>query len=183
MKKIIIISIITVFILFSPTALAKQKTCVYEDENCSELIENIRSQKNTLYNVLNLSPEQQKIKDEIETRRLEEMQPLINEYRNEKRKLHDMVKNGCSKQEYKQQKKITDTAHKKIHKTFKKYDREFIKILCPLQKSKYREINKLVKRDIKYCRLNKRSCTKNPYLNTFGKQDAKSICRKKCLHK
>ena len=106
------------------------------------------------------------------------MQPLIDEYKLEKQKLHALIQNGCSKKEIKEQHKITSRAHKKIHKIFKKYDKEFMKILCRQQRSKYREINKLIKRDLRYCRLNRRSCPKNPYINTFGKQDAKPACCK-----
>lgn len=179
MKNVVIFGFI-ILLLSAQTAFASVKNCAYENENCSLLIENIRSQKDTLYNVLNLSEEQRKIKDEIEKRRVAEMQPLINEYRAEKCKLQEMVQLGCSDKEYKQQRKITNNAHKKIHKAFKKYDREFMKILCSLQKSKYREINRMVKKDLRYCRSNRRICPKNPYVNTFGKQDAKSVCSKKC---
>ena len=149
---------------------------VETDIRCTELMEKIRAEKNTLYNVLSLSKEQREIKSELDKERTVELGNLENNYRNEKQKLHELAKNGCPTSEIKAQQKIIKAQRKEIRKVYKKYDKKFLKILCPLQRSKYREVVKLTKREIHYCKLNKKSCPKNPYVNTFGKNDAKDIC-------
>ena len=52
---------------------------------CSQLIQKIRAQKNTLYNVLGLSAEQRALKDEIEQRRKEEMKPYDDSFQCERK--------------------------------------------------------------------------------------------------
>lgn len=146
------------------------------DYRYSELIQKIRFQRNTLYNVLGLSEEQQELKDEIEYRRKEETKPYIEAFQCEQRKLRALAKTSYKSQEYKKQEKITLKAWKKMQKQFKKYDKEFMKILCSTQKAKYKEIVKLTRREIRYCYLNRKACPKDPFVNTFGKDDAKEFC-------
>lgn len=179
MKKSFILLVI--LILFSTTAHAKS-CCTADcydferDYRCQELIQKIRDQKNTLYNVLGLSAEQQELKDEIEFRRKEETKPYVDAFHCEKNKLRQLAQTSYNTHEYKKQAKITHNAWKKMHKKFKKYDKEFCKILCSTQRAKYKEIVKLTKRDIRYCYLNRKCCKKDPYVNTFGKADAKNVC-------
>ena len=146
------------------------------DYRCSELIQKIRFQKNTLYNVLGLSEEQQELKDEIEYRRKEETKPYVDAFECEQRKLRAIAKTDYNSPEFKKQEKITRKAWKRMQKAFKKYDKEFMKILCSTQKSKYKTIVKLTRRDIRYCYLNRKACPKDPFVNTFGKDDAKDFC-------
>ena len=181
MKQIVIL--VSIFGLLAGSMVLAKDCCKEQKEydftrdyRCSQLIQKIRAQKNTLYNVLNLSSEQQELKDEIEFRRKAEMQPYIEAYKCEKQKLRALAQTSYDSAEFKQQRKITKKAWKKIEKLYKKYDREFMKILCTTQKTKYKELVKLTKRDIKYCRLNRKACPKNPYINTFGLNDAKNIC-------
>ncbi|MBO7672602.1 hypothetical protein J6S88_04245 [bacterium] len=141
-----------------------------------ELMEKIRSEKNTLDNVLSLSKEQREIKAELDKQRDAELGDLRKNYRAEKQKLRELVKSDCTCSEFKSQQKVVKKTRKQIRKIHKKYDKKFVKILCPLQRSKFREVVKLTKRDIRYCKLNKKACPKDPYINTFGKQDAKERC-------
>ena len=146
------------------------------DYQCSELIQKIRMQKNTFYNVLGLSKEQQELKDKIEAKRLEEMQPYIDRFHCEQQNLRELAKTSYKSKEYKAQYKKTHKAWRELHKGMKKYDKEFKKTLCSSQRTKYNEIVKLTRRDVRYCYLNKKACPKNPYINTFGKSDARPIC-------
>lgn len=156
---------------------AKEKRYDFErDYKCSQLINKIRFQKDTLYNVLGLSPSQQAIKDEIEQRRLEGTKPYKTAFESEKQKLKTLAQNSYGSREFKKQNKVTKKAWKKLHKSHRKYDKEFMKILCSSQKTKYKEIVRLTKRDIRYCYLNRKSSEKNPYMNTFGRNDAKPLC-------
>lgn len=180
MKRVLILFLM--FLLASGTTFAAEccsnkKQYDFDTEyKCSQLIEKIRAQKNTLYNVLGLSAEQQKIKDEIELRRKAEMKPYTENFQCERKKLLQLAKTSYKSKEFKKQEKVTKKAWKDMHRIFKKYDKEFYKILCSTQKTKYKEIVKLTKRDIKYCRLNRKACPKDPYMNTFGKNDAKNAC-------
>lgn len=145
------------------------------DYQCSQLIYKIQMQKNTLYNVLNLSPTQAQLKDEIEARRHAEMQPYIEDFMTEQEKLRELAKTNYDKQEFKAQYRATNKAWRKLHRGMKKYDKELMAILCSTQRAKYKEIRRMVKHDVRYCYLNKKSCPANPYINTFGKNDAKPL--------
>lgn len=172
-----ILGLLTGTVCFAKDCCTEQKKYDFtRDYRCSQLIQKIRAQKNTLYNVLGLSMEQQELKDEIEFRRKAEMKPYYEAYKCEKQKLRALAQTSYDTPEFKQQRKATKKAWKKIEKLYKKYDREFMKILCTTQKTKYKELVKLTKRDIKYCRLNRKACPKNPYMNTFGLNDAKNVC-------
>lgn len=180
MKRALILLLI--IILAAPATLAKDGSLEKEhydferDYKCTQLIEKIRFQKNTLYNVLGLSKEQQELKDEIEFRRKEETKPYVEAYRCELQKLRNLGKTVYNSPEYQKQLKATRKAWKAMQKRFKKYDKEFLKILCSTQRAKYKEIVRLTKRDLRYCHLNKKCCYKDPYMNTFGKNDAKDLC-------
>lgn len=182
MKQILIIS--SALVILSANIALSKECCTtqnnYEfaqrDYKCSQLINKIRFQKNTLYNVLNLSTEQQELKDEIEFRRQEEVKPYADAYQCEKQKLKELVQTSYGSPEFKKQVKATRKAWKALQKCHKKYDKEFEKILCSTQKAKFKDIVRLTKRDIRYCYLNKKACPKDPYVNTFGLNDAKNLC-------
>lgn len=146
------------------------------DYRCSQLINRIKAQRNTLYNVLGLSEKQQELKDEIEAQKKAELDPIRNNFIKEQQELRKLAQTSYDSKEFKKQRKLTKKAWKKVRKVYKKYDKKIMKILCHSQKTKYKEITKLVRRDIRYCYLNKKACPKNPYMNTFGKADALNVC-------
>jgi len=187
MKKFIISGVLFTLIFTNICAASadcgKGRYDVETDLRCTELMEKIRSEKNTLDNVLSLSKEQREIKAELDKQRHAEAGDLEKLYKSEKRKLRELVKNDCSCAEFKAQKKIVKNTRKQVRKIYKKYDKKFVKILCPLQRSKYREVIKLTRREIRYCKLDKKACPKDPYINTFGKQDAKNMCEVCKKHK
>ena len=181
MKQLILTLLIT--ITFSALTTFADECCNAQskydysrDYRCSQLIQRVKSQRNTLYNVLNLSEKQQELKDEIEYKKSSEIAPIYEKFNNEKQKLRYLAQTNYDSKEFKKQKKVTKKAWKKVKKIRKKYDKEIMKILCHSQKVKYKEITKLVRRDIRYCYLNKKACPKNPYMNTFGKSDALNVC-------
>lgn len=167
---------ILILLLAGGAAQAFYKYDVETDLRCTELMEKIRSEKNTLDNVLSLSKEQREIKAQLDSERANEVGDLEKNYRCEKEKLRRLVHDDASCKVVKSQQKVLKKSRKEIRKIYKKYDKKFMKVLCPLQRSKYREVIKLTKREIRYCKLNKKSCSKNPYVNTFGKNDAKELC-------
>lgn len=176
MKRALIFGILAIFFVSGSAHAFCGKYDVETDLRCTELMEKIRAEKNTLDNVLSLSKEQREIKAQLDKERTNEIGDLEKNYRCEKEKLRELVRNNATCDEVKSQQKILKKSRKEIRKIYKKYDKKFIKVLCPLQRSKYREVVKLTKREIRYCKLNKKSCPKDPYVNTFGKQDAKDIC-------
>lgn len=178
----IFISLLTLLTISTLTTFAndccntQSKYDYSQDYRCTQLIQRVKSQRNTLYNVLNLSEKQQDLKDEIETRKNIEMEPVYKNFNIEKQKLLHLAQTDYNSKSFKKQRKVTKKAWKKVKKVRKKYDKEIMKILCNSQKAKYKEITKLVRRDIRYCYLNKKACPKNPYMNTFGKSDALNVC-------
>lgn len=176
MKRVLIFCVWAIFFAGGSAQAFCSKYDVETDLRCTELMEKIRAEKNTLDNVLSLSKEQREIKAQLDMQRSEEIGDLETNYKCEKQKLRELVKNNCSSGEIKAQQKIVKNSRKQIRKIYKKYDKKFLKTLCPLQRSKFREVIKLTKREIHYCKLNKKSNPKNPYINTFGKQDAKDLC-------
>ena len=176
MKRVLIFGILALFFIGGSAYAFCSKYDVETDIRCTELMEKIRAEKNTLYNVLSLSKEQREIKAELDKERASELGDLEINYREGKQKLRELAKNNCACSEIKAQQKVLKKSRKEIRKIYKKYDKKFLKVLCPLQRSKYREVLKLTKREIHYCKLNKKSCPKNPYVNTFGKNDAKDTC-------
>ena len=180
--KNLFISIFTIISLTTLTCFADEccnaqsKYDYSKEYRCSQLINRIKSQRNTLYNVLNLSEKQQELIDEIEYRKKADLKPIYEVFDKEKTKLRKLAQTDYNSKEFKKQRKITKKAWKKVHKIYKKYDKEIKKVLCNSQKTKYKEITKLVRRDIRYCYLNKKACPKNPYMNTFGKSDALNVC-------
>lgn len=179
-RALAIFTIITLFAsgaAFADSCCTKEKRYDFErDYKCSQLMNKIRFQKDTLYNVLGLSPEQQELKDGIEAKRLEGTKEYKETFETEKQKLRNLAQTSYGSKEFKKQTKITKKAWKKLAKSHKKYDREFMKILCSTQKSKYKEIVRLTKRDIRYCYLNRKAYKKDPHMSTFGKDDAKPLC-------
>ncbi len=124
--------------------------------------------RSTLYNVLNLSSDQQKCKDVIDAKRYEELGKEFQQYEQEKFVLNKMCENKASSQAIKKQEKVVKNIEKCMKKTGDKYDKEFKSVLNSEQRSKLRSIRKMQKKEIKYCQKNKAFYKKDPNLRPFG---------------
>lgn len=113
MKKIVIsITILTLFLTSNvqagtkPITIDNTPSCSYNKQTkCIDLMTSMYNKHATLYNVLNLSNDQQKCKDVIDKKRYEELKKQFQEYEKEKYVLDNMCKHNASEKALKKQKK------------------------------------------------------------------------------
>ena len=134
----------------------------YKNQNkCRELIQQMFDDRAAVYNVLNLSSEQKKCKDDIEKRRYEELDTKI-----------EIFERLCASQAdqttLKKQKKLLKNLEKDIDNIMFKYDKEFKCILSQTQKTKYNNIQRIKEKDIKQWRKGKKLFKQDPNLRPFG---------------
>lgn len=165
MKKIILILNL---ILIGNLALAD---CgCYKQTKCLDLVTSMYNERATLYNVLNLSSDQQKCKDVIDKKRYEELGEQFRQYEQEKYVLNRMCEHQASSQAVKKQERVVKNIEKCMKKTGDKYDKEFKSVLNSEQRSKLKSVRKMQKKEIKYCQKNKAFYKKDPNLRPFGEK-------------
>ncbi len=180
MKKFLFIFSIIITLL--NCSVSAQETTVFAENQrpdcgcskntkCLELMKSMYNERATLYNVLNLSNDQQKCKDVIDKKRYDELDGLFKQYEQEKYVLSKMcAHSGASEQAVKKQEKVVKNIEKCMQKTGEKYDKEFKSILNSEQKSKYNTIRKMEKKEIKYCMKHKAFYKRDPKLRPFGEK-------------
>lgn len=179
MKKYILI-MLTCIILSGNFAFAGETTVFAENQcsdcgcikqtKCLDLMTSMYNERATLYNVLNLSNDQQKCKDVIDKKRYEELGEQFKLYEQEKFVLANMCKHNASEEAIKKQEKVVKGIEKCMKKIGKKYDKEFKSILSSEQKAKYNTVRKMEKKEIKYCMKNKAFYKRDPKLRPFGEK-------------
>lgn len=137
---------------------------------CLDLLTSMYNERATLYNVLNLSSDQQKCKDVIDKKRYDELGAQYRQLEQEKYVLSSMCEHKASQQAIKKQKIVVKNIEKNMKKTGDKYDKEFKTVLNSEQRSKLRSIRKMQKKEIRYCEHNKAFYKKDPNLRTFGEK-------------
>ena len=137
---------------------------------CLDLMTSMYNERATLYNVLNLSNDQQKCKDVIDKKRYEELGEQFKLYEQEKFVLANMCKHNASEEAIKKKKKEVKDIEKEKKKIEKKYDKEFKSILSSEQKAKYNTVRKMEKKEIKYCMKNKAFYKRDPKLRPLGEK-------------
>lgn len=137
---------------------------------CLDLITSMYNERATLYNVLNLSSDQQKCKDVIDAKRHDELTKQFQQYEQEKFVLDKMCKNKASSQALKKQENVVKNIEKCMKKIGDKYDKEFKSVLTSEQRSKLKSIKKMQKKEIKYCQKNKAFYKQDPNLRPFGEK-------------
>lgn len=135
---------------------------------CLDLMTTMYNERATLYNVLNLSADQQKCKDVIDTKRNDELSGQFKKYEQEKYVLTRLKEHEVSKTSLKKQEKVVNEIEKNMQGITKKYDKEFKSILNSEQKAKLRTIHKMEKSTIKHCEKNKAFYKQDPNLRPFG---------------
>ncbi len=125
-------------------------TAVVKDDYSPQLIQKIKLQRNTIYNALNLTPDQVKQKDEIDAKRYAELEPELQKFCLTRKKVKDLeCSKNCSKKTLKAAKKEFEASKDCIKSISNKYDKQFKKILTSDQKSKYNMVRKLKRSDLK----------------------------------
>lgn len=108
----------------------------------------IKKDRNTIYNVLNLTPSQIDRMTEIEQDRYKEIVPVVEELMQTKSDIKQLKENNCPKAQINAKYKELNKLEKQIKKISSKYDKQFEKILNREQRSKYDMIQKLRYEDL-----------------------------------
>ena len=132
------------------------------------MLNQIRKDRNTIYNVLNLTPTQIKKTREIEKARYEEMTPILDEFMEYKTQLRKLQANNGSRKEMNAIKKEMNRLTKDVKKVCDDYDKDFEKLLNREQKSKYKMVQKLRFEDMKHLKRARRYSTHKSDLRPFG---------------
>lgn len=175
MKKIILIlSLIMIGNLVSAECGCRNQT------KCLDLMTSMYNERATLYNVLNLSSDQQKCKDVIDAKRYDELGKQFQQYEQEKFVLSRMCENKASSKALKKQENVVKNIEKCMKKTGDKYDKEFKSVLNSEQRSKLKSIRKMQSKEIKHCQKNKAFYEQDPNLRPFGEKMYKNNDEKLC---
>jgi len=127
------------------------KTCTKPDVN--ELFIRNYGHRQITYNAVGLTKEQVAQKEAIDAKRFEDLQPKYEYLDNEVFTLRKLRASNAKKSQIKKQEYTVKKIRKNIDKIDKKYDKEFMSCLTSLQKAKYRDIQRLHRRDI-YLKIN-----------------------------
>ena len=165
MKKLLFL--ISLLIIANPV-LAECTSC--KDTKCIDLITSMYNKRATMFNVLNLSYDQQKCKDTMDMNYLKEVGNKFEKYEQEKFVYNNMEKHNASKQALKKQEKVVKNLEKELENLNKKYEKEFKTILNSEQKAKFRTIVKMQKKEVRYCRKDKAFYKRDPKLRPFGEK-------------
>jgi len=132
------------------------------------MLNGIRKDRNTIYNVLNLTPSQICKTREIEKSRFEEISPLIDELMLCKKKLKELCTQKASKKEICAVERKINKLSKQIKRISEKHDKCFEKLLNNEQKNKYEMIQKLRREDYKKLDKIEKQGRKQSDLRPFG---------------
>ena len=161
MKKILFF--LTLILLANPVY-------AQNDNKCTQLMDFMYDRRATMYNVLNLSPDQQKCKDTMDMKYLKEVGDKYQQYEQEKFVLNNMKKHGASTKALDKQAKVVNNLESYLQTLNDKYEKEFKSVLDSEQKAKFKTIKKMEKKELKYCKHNKAFYKRDPKLRPFGEK-------------
>ncbi|MBO6087826.1 hypothetical protein J6P92_05725 [bacterium] len=165
MKKVLFL--ISLLIIANPV-FAECTNC--KSSKCMDLMSSMYDKRATLFNVLNLSADQQKCKDTMDMNYMKEAGDKFEKYEQEKFTLKNMVKNNTNKSALKKQKKVVKNLEEDLENLNKKYEKEFKSILNSEQKGKFNTILKMQKKEVRYCQKDKAFYKRDPKLRPFGEK-------------
>lgn len=161
-----------------------QKAKRYQD-----YVRKIQNERATVYNALNLSDEQIKMREDILKENSHLYDKKFDELSKESFKLDALKNAGASSQEISRQKKVIDGINKDIENLLNQENKLYKKCLTREQRSKYSMIKKLEKNEYKQTSHQKDYYKSNPKMVPFGNptkdlpccQDKENaICPQKC---
>lgn len=147
---------------------------INQPNDANLMLNKVRKDRNTIANVLNLTPEQIYKTRQVEEHRMEEITPVVNNFITQKEELKKLYEKNCSKKDITAVKREMDKLSKSIRKICKKYDREFEKLLTSEQKSKYKMVQKLRFEEMKNVKKTQRYSSTKSDLRPFGKNISQS---------
>lgn len=137
---------------------------VVKEDYSLQLIEKIRVERNSIYNVLNLTPDQIKKKNELEEKRYSELRPKLKQFCLDRKALKDLeTEKKTDTKTIKSAQNKLDITKNDIRKTSLKFDKEFKKILNHEQKSKYNMIVKLKRAEMQELKHKQKETLLRPF--------------------
>lgn len=134
-------------------------------------MDNMYNRRAALYNVLNLSKEQQKSKDEIDKKYKLLSAQMYEEWKKEQYVLKNMEKYQTGNKTLKSQEKIVQDIEYDMKNLNKKYDNELKTILKKEQLDKLKTIRKIEKKALKHCKKDKALYKHDENVRIFGQAD------------
>lgn len=166
MKKFLFL--ISLLIIANPIFAQQCTSC--KSSKCLDLMSAMYDKRPTLFNVLNLSADQQKCKDTMDVNYSKEAGDKFEKLEQEKFVLNNMAKHNASKPALRKQEKVVKNLEKDLEGLNKKYEKEFKSILNSEQKGKFNTISKMQKKEVKYCQKDKAFYKRDPKLRPFGEK-------------
>lgn len=137
--------------------------------SAQEVKYNYDNNRATMYNALNLTNEQTKIREDILNKNAKILDEKYAKLKKESCKLLALKKGNVCNSEILEQKKVIKNIKQDISKLLSEEDKEFKKCLTNEQKTKYKTIQKLQKHDLKK-EINREKIYKaNPQMEEFAK--------------
>lgn len=165
MKRIVFL---VLFLLIVNPVLAEDNFGYSKISKCIDLETSMYNKRATLYNVLNLTSDQQKCKDTMDMNYLKETGEKFEQYSQEKFVLSNLKKHNASKSAIKKQEKIVKNLEKQLEGLEDKYLKEFMTILTSEQKAKVKNIRKMEKNEKKYQKKQKPFYKHDSKVRMFG---------------
>lgn len=176
LKKVLALCAITIItsnvcsaeMIMPPRSIENEIIQVEKTTQAYSMLNQVRKDRNTIYNVLNLTPCQIRKTREIEKARYEEMTPLVDELLARKSELRKLQANNGSRKDMNAIIKEMDRLTKEVKKVCDNYDEDFEKILNKEQKNKYKMVQKLRFEDMNHLKRARRYSTHRSDLRPFG---------------
>lgn len=170
MKKYLILGICLFAI--NTSVIAANETyepCGCQNQNkCLDLATSMYNERYTMYNVLNLSADQEKCKNQIDRARYQALDVKYNQLMQEKYVLKKLCESNAERISIKKQEEIIKNCEKELKNCADKYDKEFLSILNSEQRAKFKSVRKMARKEMKYCKNNKAFYKRDPKVRPFG---------------
>ncbi|MBQ3641287.1 hypothetical protein II906_05120 [bacterium] len=162
MKKLLTIMSLMIF----ACCTSAQEVC--NSTKCIDLMNSMYNRRAALYNVLNLTKEQQIYKDEIDKKYQNLLFQMNEELNKEKHALQNMQKYETSNETLNRQKNIIKNIENDMKCLNKQYDKELKAKLNKEQINKLKTIRKVEKRALKHCQRDKALYKHDKNVRIFG---------------
>ena len=165
MKRVLCL---VLFLLIVNPVFAETQKAHKSVSKCLDLETAMYDKRAILYNILNLTPDQQKCKDTMDNNFQKEIGDKYEKYSQEKYVLSNLKKHNASKASVKKQEKVVKNIEKQIKNIQKKYDKEFLSVLTSEQRAKMRNISAMEKFEKWHYTKQKAFYQHDSKLRTFG---------------
>ena len=162
MKKLLLL----IICLCSVNIVFAQETCT--STKCMDLTDSMYNNRAALYNVLNLSKEQQIAKDEIDKKYRQLSEQMFDELSKEKYVMKNLEKYQSSGKTLKSQEKIIKSIEDDMRNLNLQYDNELKTILKKEQLNKLKSVRKIEKQALKHCQKDKALYKRDNNVRIFG---------------